>query len=114
MTGAERRAWLLVGSLFATRFLVFGSGYNAAGVFFTPLLDHFGWTRAQLSLLQTTLALAAGLVVPPLGGLLDPLEGPGLVGPRAAGPGDRVLPPRPPPPVHPPGPAPPPVRPRLR
>jgi len=74
MTGRERRAWLVVGSLFTTLFLVFGSGYNTAGVFFTPLLDHFGWTRAQLSLLQTTLALAAGLVVPLVGWLLDRLE----------------------------------------
>src|SRR5207249_2547236 len=38
------------------------------------LLDHFGWTRAQLSLLQTTLALSAGLVVPLVGWLLDRLE----------------------------------------
>src|SRR2546425_6402771 len=79
MTGRERRAWLVVGSLFATLFLVFGSGYNTAGVFFTPLLDHFGWTRTQLSLLQTTLALAAGLLVPLLGGVLGPLGGPGVV-----------------------------------
>ncbi len=74
MTGGERRAWFVVASLFTTLFLVFGSGYNTAGVFFTPLLDHFGWTRAQLSLLQTTLALAAGLVVPLVGWLLDRLE----------------------------------------
>ena len=74
MTGGERRAWFVVASLFATLFLVFGSGYNTAGVFFTPLLAHFGWTRAQLSLLQTTLALSAGLVVPLVGWLLDRLE----------------------------------------
>src|SRR2546425_6906339 len=93
MTGRERRAWLVVGSLFATLFLVFGSGYNTAGVFFTPLLDHFGWTRAQLSLLQTTLALAAGLVLAPLGGLLDPLEAPPLRVRRTGGPGARLPPP---------------------
>src|SRR5207245_817082 len=74
MTGRERRSGLAVGSLFATLFRVFGSGYTTAGVFFTPLLDHFGWTRAQLSLLQTTLALSAGLVVPLVGWLLDRLE----------------------------------------
>ena len=74
MTEAERRAWAVVASLFTTLFLVFGSGYNTAGVFFTPLLEHFGWSRAQLSLLQTTLALAAGLVVPLVGWLLDRLE----------------------------------------
>jgi len=74
MTRHERRAWLVVGSLFVTLFLVFGSGYNTAGVFFTPLLDQFGWSRARLSLLQTTLALAAGLAVPPVGWLLDRVE----------------------------------------
>ena len=74
MTVSERRAWVVVCSLFVTLFLVFGSGYNTAGVFFTPLLDHFGWSRAQLSLLQTTLALSAGLVVPLVGWLLDRLE----------------------------------------
>jgi MFS family permease len=71
---AERRAWLVVGSLFATLFFVFGSGYNTGGVFFTPLLQHFGWSRAQVSLLQTTLALSAGVVVPLVGWLLDRLE----------------------------------------
>jgi len=70
----ERQGWVVVGSLFATLFLVFGSGYNTAGVFFTPLLDQFGWSRAQLSLLQTTVALSAGLVVPLVGWLLDKLE----------------------------------------
>jgi len=74
MTRHERRAWLLVGTLFVTLFLVFGSGYNTAGVFLTPLLDHFGWSRARLSLLQTTVALAAGLAVPPVGWLLDRIE----------------------------------------
>src|SRR5207245_6015691 len=74
MTGRERRSGLAVGSLFATLFRVFGSGYHPAGVFFPPLLDHFGWPRAQLSLLQTTLALSAGLVVPLVGWLLDRLE----------------------------------------
>src|SRR5436309_1417848 len=74
MTAQDRRAWTVVGSLFVTLFLVFGSGYNTAGVFFIPLLDQFGWSRAQLSLLQTTLAFAAGLVVLPVGWLLDRVE----------------------------------------
>ncbi len=74
MTAHERRAWRVVASLFVTLFLVFGSGYNTAGVFFIPLLDQFGWSRAQLSLLQTTLAFAAGLVVLPVGWLLDRIE----------------------------------------
>jgi MFS family permease len=79
MTRAERQAWLVVGSLFVTLFLVFGSGYNTAGVFFAPLLDHFGWSRAQLSLLQTALALSAGVIVPLVGLLLDRVEARGVI-----------------------------------
>ncbi len=74
MTRGERQAWTVVGSLLATNFFVFGSGYNTAGVFFTPLLDQFGWSRAKVSLLQTTVALAAGFVVPFVGWLLDRVE----------------------------------------
>src|SRR5256884_8756086 len=96
MTGRERRAWLVVGSLFATLFLVFGSGYNTAGVFFTPLLDHFGWTRAQLSLLQTTLALSAGVLLPPAGGVLGRGGGPGLGAGGGGAAGGCVLLSRPP------------------
>src|SRR5438128_10704116 len=67
MTAQERQGWLVVGSLFVTLFLVFGSGYNTAGVFVIPLVNQFGWSRAQVSLLQTALALSAGLVVPLVG-----------------------------------------------
>jgi MFS family permease len=69
-----RRGAIVVASLFTTLFLVFGSGYNTAGVFVAPLVAQFGWTRAQVSLLQTTVALAAGLVVPGVGWLLDRVE----------------------------------------
>src|SRR5260370_8384567 len=74
MTRQERQGWLVVASLFVTLFLIFGSGYNTAGVFFTPLLKQFGWSRARLSLLTTTLALSAGLSVPLIGWLLDRVE----------------------------------------
>src|SRR5690349_19607761 len=79
MTRAERDGWVVVGSLFATLFLVFGSGYNTAGVFVTPLIDQFGWGRAQISLLQTALALSAGGVVPLVGVLLDRVEARGVI-----------------------------------
>lgn len=74
MIEQERRAWAIVASLFFTLFLIFGSGYNTAGVFFTPLLRQFGWSRAQLSTLQSVLALAAGLSTPLIGWLLDRVE----------------------------------------
>jgi MFS family permease len=74
LTRQERQGWLVVASLFVTLFLIFGSGYNTAGVFFTPLLKQFGWSRARLSLLTTTLALSAGLSIPLIGWLLDRVE----------------------------------------
>lgn len=74
MTEQERRAWAIVSSLFVTLMLVFGSGYNTAGIFFTPLLKSFGWSRATVSSLQSVLALAAGLCTPLVGYLLDRVE----------------------------------------
>ncbi|MGO9056366.1 MAG: MFS transporter [Candidatus Binataceae bacterium] len=71
---SQRRAWLLVASLFFTLFFIFGSGYNTAGVFFTPVIRTFGWSRARLSTLQTALALAAGVSIPLVGWVLDRVE----------------------------------------
>lgn len=70
----EYQSRLVIASLFVTLFFVFGSGYNTAGVFFAPMLQHFGWTRTRLSSLQTALALATGVTVPAVGWLLDTLE----------------------------------------
>ena len=70
----NRQQRLIVASLFLTLFLVFGSGFNTAGVFFEPLLRHFGWTRARLSSLQTVLGLSAGVSAPFFGWLLDRVE----------------------------------------
>jgi len=70
----EHKGRIVVASLFVTLFLVFGSGYNTAGVFFAPMLQHFGWSKTRLSSLQTALALAAGVTVPAVGWLLDKLE----------------------------------------
>jgi MFS family permease len=70
----EHQGQIVIASLFVTLFLVFGSGYNTAGVFFTPMIQHFGWSKTRLSSLQTALALAAGATVPAVGWLLDKLE----------------------------------------
>jgi MFS family permease len=59
---------------FLTLVFVFGSGYNTASVFFTPVLKSFGWSRARTSSLQTVLALAAGLTAPLAGWLLDRIQ----------------------------------------
>ena len=84
MTPGERRGWVVVGSLFTTLFFVFGSGFNTAGVFVTPLIREFAWTRTQVSLLQTTLALAAGVATPLVGLLLDRREARAVIATGAA------------------------------
>ncbi|HYL60718.1 MAG TPA: MFS transporter [Candidatus Acidoferrales bacterium] len=74
MSNTERRGWIIVASLFVTLFLVFGGGFDTAGVFFTPLLKHFGWRRAQLSTLAGAASIAAGASAPFIGWLLDRIE----------------------------------------
>ncbi|MGH7864498.1 MAG: MFS transporter, partial [Candidatus Binataceae bacterium] len=74
MTQQERQGWTIVASLFVTLLLVFGGGYNTFGVFFTPLLNQFGWSRAQLSTLPSALAISAGFAAPLIGWLLDRVE----------------------------------------
>jgi MFS family permease len=72
-TARERRAWMIVVSLFLIMVIINGSGYGAQGVFFTPLLKQFGWKRAKLSLLQSTMGLTMGFSMPLAGWLLDRL-----------------------------------------
>jgi MFS family permease len=74
VTPRERRAWLIVASLFVALFVVFGGGYNTSGVFFAPMRQYFGWRSTRQSSLQTILALTAGVSVPIFGWLLDRLE----------------------------------------
>jgi MFS family permease len=78
MSGAARegapRAWLVVTALFVTLFFIWGSGYNTAGVFFTPVIRTFGWSRARLSTVQTALVIAAGISAPLSGWILDRIE----------------------------------------
>jgi len=74
MSKREKQGWLTVASLFVTLFLIFGSGYNTAGVFVTPLIKEFGWKRAKISFLQSVLAASAGFSGPLIGWLLDRME----------------------------------------
>ena len=70
MTQHERRGWLVVASLWATLFLLFGSGYPITGVFVMPLTRRFGWSRTRIGMLQTLLGLAMGVSAPIVGWLL--------------------------------------------
>jgi MFS family permease len=75
MTQQERRGWLIVASLFVVLLLVFGSGYNTVAVFVPALLRAFPhWSRAEVALLPSVLALSAGVSVLPIGWLLDRVE----------------------------------------
>ena len=74
MTQQERQGWKIVASLFLTLFLVWGGAINTGAVFFPALLKHFGWSRAYLSTLGSAGAIAAGLVGPLVGWLLDRFE----------------------------------------
>lgn len=74
MKSREHSGWVIVASLFITLFIVFGSGYDAAGVFFVPMLGDLGWSRTRLSSLQTALALTAGMTAPAAGWLIDRIE----------------------------------------
>jgi len=67
-------AWLVVGVLFVSWFFVWGGGANTGAVFFPPLLNHFGWTRAKLSSGFAASALSAGAVGLVVGWLLDRVD----------------------------------------
>lgn len=74
MIQRERQGWKIVASLFLTLFVVWGGGINTGAVFFPALLKHFSWSRAHLSTLGSAGAIAAGLVGPLIGSLLDRFE----------------------------------------
>ncbi len=61
MTQQERQGWVLVGGLFVTLLLIFGSGYNTAPIFLPALIKYFGWKRAEVSLLPSAVAASAGV-----------------------------------------------------
>ncbi len=74
MTPDERRGWAIVASLFTELLLVFGAGFFTAGIFFTPLLKQFGWSRAQLASVTGALQATLGISAPVFGWILDRVE----------------------------------------
>jgi MFS family permease len=70
MPEQDWRRWIVVGVLFVTLFLIWGP-VNASGVFFLPVIKHFGWSRTLLSSMVATAPLAAGLSGPGAGWLID-------------------------------------------
>src|SRR5262249_24216245 len=70
MTEPKTRPWAIVAILFTTMLLIWGP-VNASGVFFLPVVKHFGWSRALLSALGASAPLAAGFISPLIGHLTD-------------------------------------------
>jgi MFS family permease len=70
MSDHDGRRWIIVGALFATLFLIWGP-LNAGGLFFVPVVKHFGWSRGFFSLLFGVGPLAAGASSPVAGWLMD-------------------------------------------
>src|SRR5262249_14582281 len=74
MTSRERQGWWIAASLFLALFLLWGSGFNTAGLFIAPLIKQFGWARTQVSLLVAAMAFASGISSPIAGRLLERVE----------------------------------------
>jgi MFS family permease len=66
----KKRGWIIVAALFGALFLIWGP-VNAGGVFFLPVINSFGWTRAMFATLSGIGALMAGASGPVVGWLID-------------------------------------------
>jgi MFS family permease len=67
----KRNRWLVLCGCFISMALVFGCGWEPSSVFILPLVKHFRWTRAEVSMLNAALAIGAGSAGPVVGWLLD-------------------------------------------
>lgn len=74
MARQEKHGWLIVASLFVTLLAIVGSGYGTIPLFVPTLIKAFGWSRARVSLLPSVAALTWGILVFPVGWLLDRVE----------------------------------------
>jgi len=74
MAQAQRRAWLVVASLFIALLLVLGPTASTISFYFASFVKLFGWTHAQVSLIATVFNLAMGLSAPAAGWLLDSFD----------------------------------------
>jgi MFS family permease len=74
MTPQERRGWTVIASVALTNFIVMGPSIGTIGIFFTPLIKEFGWSRAEVSQIATAFLFAMGVVNPLVGWLLDRIE----------------------------------------
>jgi MFS family permease len=80
MTKLEHQRWVIVGALSIALFLSMGTAFDAFGIFLVPLQQHFGWSRAQSSLLFTAMALLYAASMPVAGWLLDHFDARFVIG----------------------------------
>jgi MFS family permease len=73
MTDRERQGWIVVGAIFVTMFFIWGA-INCSAVFFVPVLNHFGWTRAKLSVALSIGWVTGGAAGPLIGWLADRID----------------------------------------
>jgi len=75
MTTRDRDAiypgWRIVAVAFLTHCLAVGCVFYSFGVFFTPLMQEFGWSRAQISWGFSSVSLIGALYAPMVGRLVD-------------------------------------------
>lgn len=70
MIARRRQGWLMVLVLFVIMAIIVGC-IDSTGVLFTPLLKHFGWSRARMSTVISAMSLAIGLSTPVAGWFVD-------------------------------------------
>jgi MFS family permease len=70
----HQKKWLIVATVFLTNFFVVGSGSCITGVFLTPLVTQFGWSRTRASSLAMMVALTSAAFGPLVGWLLDTID----------------------------------------
>ena len=63
--------WRIVGVAFLTHCLTVGCVFYSFGVFFTPLIAEFGWSRAQLAWGFSSVSIAGALYAPLVGRVVD-------------------------------------------
>ena len=71
MTRQERTAWTLAAALFVSLFFIWGAGYDCFPILLPPILKQFHLTKEQIGWVPASQALAAIVVGPIVGWLLD-------------------------------------------
>ena len=69
--GRSYYGWRIVAVAFLTHCLNVGCVFYSFGVFFTPLIEEFGWTRAELSWGFSSVSIVGALWSPLVGRLVD-------------------------------------------